>query len=248
MAAHAATATVLVSLDRTSPIPLHHQLSEQFTAAIAQGMLKPGDTLEREDRLAQRLNISRTTLRQAYSDLADKGLIVRVRSVGTKVAGPADVGGRAPIAAPHSTTSRGRAAWLLRLDPDHLDPVVATELGLAEQTRLIYLEHLSAIDGRTVSLRRTWLPSALVDPTLQDLTAVPPRRVLSEAGHPIASERRTFGHRSADPSERTALGLQASDQVFTVGALSFDHYGEPVARTTTTYRREIDQDHDLAAS
>lgn len=246
MAAHARTATVLLSLDRTSPVPLHHQLSQQFTAAIARGMLKPGDTLEREDHLAQRLNISRTTLRQAYSDLADKGLIVRVRSVGTMVTEPTDSSKRAFVSGPNPTTSGGRA-WMLRLDPDHLDPTVATELGLAELTRLIYVEQLFAIDGRAVSVRRTWLPSSLFNPALQDLTA-PPRRVLSEAGHAIASERRTFGYRQADPSERAALGLQASGQVFTVCALSFDHHGAPVARTTTTYRREIDQYDDLLAA
>ena len=119
---------------------------------------------------------------------------------------------------------------------------------LAELARLIYLEQLFAIDAQTVSLRRTWLPTALFNPALQDLTAVPPRRVLSEAGHPIASERRTFGYQPADPSECAALGLQASDQVFTVCALSFDRHGAPVARTTTTYRNEIDQYFDLRAA
>lgn len=155
------------------------------------------------------------------------------------VTAPADSSKRAPVNEPHPT-SRGRA-WMLRLDPDHHDPQVATELGLAELTRLIYLEQLFAIDARTVSLRRTWLPTALFNPALQDLTAVPPRRVLSEAGHPIASERRTFGYRPADPSECAALGLQSSDQVFTVCTLSFDRHGVPVARTTTIYRNEIDQ-------
>lgn len=247
MAAHARHATVLLSLDRTSPVPLHHQLSEQFSAAIAQGMLKPGDTLEREDRLAQRLNVSRTTLRQAYSDLADKGLIVRVRSVGTMVTAPADSSEPAPTSGPNPTPSGGRA-WMLRLDPDHLDSLVATELGQAEQARLIYVEQLFASDGRTVSLRRTWLPTSLFNPVLQDLTALPPRQLLSDAGHPITSERRTFGYRAADPSERAALGLQASDQVFTVCALSFDRHGAPVVRTLTTYRREIDQYCDLLAA
>ena len=35
-----------VSIDRTSPVPLYHQLSEQLCAAITDGRLQPGDPFE----------------------------------------------------------------------------------------------------------------------------------------------------------------------------------------------------------
>lgn len=248
MVAPARTATVLLTLDRTSPVPLHHQVSEQLTAAIAQGMVKPGEKLEREDRLAERLNISRPTLRQALNDLAERGLIVRVRGVGTMVAQPAEVALRAAGRFRPAATHGRQWTHLLRLDPDHQNPSVAREFGLGERARLIYLEQLLVLDSRSVSLHRTWLPTTIFNPALQDLAATPPRRVLSEAGHPVASERRTFGRRPADAVEQAALGVLASDLVFTVCALSFDSRGEPVERTATTYRRERDQYEALLAA
>ncbi|MEQ4720561.1 hypothetical protein [Nonomuraea sp. B19D2] len=32
-----------LTVDRSSPVPLYHQLAEQLRAAIASGRLKPGD-------------------------------------------------------------------------------------------------------------------------------------------------------------------------------------------------------------
>ena len=245
----AGTATLPLTLDRNSPVPLYHQLSQQFAAAIEQGLLKPGDTIEREDLLAERLDISRPTLRRALIGLVAQGLLVRTRGVGTIVTPPSgrsDVAARGP--GPATGGRRGRA-WtqLRRLDPDHVDPRIAGELGLAERSRLIYVEQVLIVDGRAVSLRRSWLPQGLLNPLQHDLAAVPLRRILSEVGHPVVSERRTFVHRTADPAEQAALGIQASDKVFTVSGVSFDRKGAPVERTTDSYRREIDHDALLAA-
>lgn len=87
MIIHVGGADLPLVLDRTSPIPLYHQLFEQLAAGIARGELKPGDTLEREDLLARRLDIARPTLRRALSELAAAGLITRSRGQGTVVAG-----------------------------------------------------------------------------------------------------------------------------------------------------------------
>ena len=67
---------VNVSIDRTSPVPLYHQLSEQLCAAIADGRLQPGDPFENEVALAQRLSLSRPTVRRAIQEMVDKGLLV----------------------------------------------------------------------------------------------------------------------------------------------------------------------------
>jgi len=74
-----------IVLDRTSPIPLYHQLAEAIEAAITCGELGPGDRLENELSLTSRLGLARPTARQAIGELARKGLVVRKRGVGTQV-------------------------------------------------------------------------------------------------------------------------------------------------------------------
>lgn len=75
-----------VMIDRASPVPLYHQLAEQLTAAVEDGTLQPGDPFENELALADRLDLSRPTVRRAIAELVSRGLLVRRRGVGTAVA------------------------------------------------------------------------------------------------------------------------------------------------------------------
>ena len=74
-----------IRLDRTSSVPLYHQLAQSIEQAITSGELAPGDRLENELSLTSRLGLSRPTARQAIQELVKKGLLVRKRGVGTQV-------------------------------------------------------------------------------------------------------------------------------------------------------------------
>jgi GntR family transcriptional regulator len=74
-----------VALDRSSPVPLYHQLALALEQAITDGRLRPGDRLENELAMTTRLGLARPTARQAIQDLVRKGLLVRKRGVGTQV-------------------------------------------------------------------------------------------------------------------------------------------------------------------
>ena len=75
-----------ITIDRTSPVPLYFQLAQHFESAISSGALKVGARLENEVRLAEMLGLSRPTVRAAFLYLANRGLVVRKRGVGTLVA------------------------------------------------------------------------------------------------------------------------------------------------------------------
>ena len=53
-----------INIDRRSPVPLYCQVSAQIEDAIASGHLRPGSKLENEVALANRLGLSRPTIRQ----------------------------------------------------------------------------------------------------------------------------------------------------------------------------------------
>ena len=74
-----------ITLDRSSSTPLYHQLAQSIEHAITSGELAPGDRLENELSLTERLGLSRPTARQAIQELVKKGLLVRKRGVGTQV-------------------------------------------------------------------------------------------------------------------------------------------------------------------
>ena len=75
----------LVSIDRTSPVPLYFQVAEELQRLIRSDELPAGSKLTNEIALADQLGVSRPTMRRAIQYLVDRGLLVRKRGVGTQV-------------------------------------------------------------------------------------------------------------------------------------------------------------------
>ena len=74
----------VINIDRTSPVPLYFQLAQHYEAAIRSGALKVGSRLDNEVQLAERLGMSRPTVRAAFLYLSNKGLVVRKRAAATR--------------------------------------------------------------------------------------------------------------------------------------------------------------------
>ena len=67
-------------------IPIYIQIRDQILAAIAAGVLKPGDRLPTMREVAVALKIDLNTVRHAYDSTQESGAIVLVRAQGTYVA------------------------------------------------------------------------------------------------------------------------------------------------------------------
>ncbi len=67
--------STLIALDRKSGIPLYRQICQSLREAILSGELAEGARLPTERALASELGINRTTVMNAYNELASEGLI-----------------------------------------------------------------------------------------------------------------------------------------------------------------------------
>lgn len=76
------------SLNKEVPIPLYFQLEQLIRDEIDQGTYAVGDVIPTEKELIEMFDVSRTTVRQAISDLVQEGLLYRSKSKGTFVARP----------------------------------------------------------------------------------------------------------------------------------------------------------------
>jgi GntR family transcriptional regulator len=70
---------------RDDPMPYYEQLKRVLLEQVRQGRLKPGDMLPSEGQLCQTYGVSRTVVRQAIGELANDGLVQRIRGRGTFV-------------------------------------------------------------------------------------------------------------------------------------------------------------------
>ena len=72
-------------LDNNSPIPLYYQLKSFIENQISSGVWKPGEQIPSEAELCLEFQISRTTIRQAISELVTQGKLKRTQGRGTFV-------------------------------------------------------------------------------------------------------------------------------------------------------------------
>ena len=65
--------------------PIYKQLVDEILEDIKQGRLNPEDKLPTERELAERLGISRGTVKKAYKELADNGVIEVIQGSGSYI-------------------------------------------------------------------------------------------------------------------------------------------------------------------
>lgn len=85
---HADMITFGKVLNKELPIPLHYQLREILLGEIENGNLTPGDVIPTEKELSSMFQISRTTVRQAITDMVKDGFFYRIKGKGTFVSRP----------------------------------------------------------------------------------------------------------------------------------------------------------------
>ena len=64
-------------IDKTVPIPLYFQLKELVLSEIKEGNYKSGDMIPTEKEISDSFGISRTTVRQAITELVQEGWLYR---------------------------------------------------------------------------------------------------------------------------------------------------------------------------
>ncbi|MDC7288962.1 GntR family transcriptional regulator [Blautia schinkii] len=74
------------TLDKRVPIPLYFQLKELIMEEIKSGKYAVDSLIPTEKELSEQFDISRTTVRQAITELVQEGWLYRVKSKGTFIA------------------------------------------------------------------------------------------------------------------------------------------------------------------
>jgi GntR family transcriptional regulator len=227
-----------LSVDRTSPVPLYFQLSQQLEAAIERGTLTPGSLLGNEIELAGRLGLSRPTVRQAIQSLVDKGLLVRRRGVGTQVV-------HSQVKRPLELSSlyddleaagQRPATIVLRNAIEPASAEVAAALGVAEGSDVQLLERLRYAHGEPMARLRNHLPAGLFDCDTERLEATGLYRMMRAAGITLHSARQSVGARAATAMEAELLTEVTGAPVLTMERTTFDDTGRAVEFGSHIYR------------
>jgi GntR family transcriptional regulator len=70
----------VTDIDRSSPVPIYHQLKSLILEQIESGLWRSGDRIPTEQELCRLHDISRAPVRQALSELAREGVLTPPRA------------------------------------------------------------------------------------------------------------------------------------------------------------------------
>ncbi|SDE49286.1 GntR family transcriptional regulator [Auraticoccus monumenti] len=230
--------TVLrIEVNRSSPVPLYHQVASQLEAAIADGRLPPGSSVENELSLAARLGISRPTARQAMQSLVEQGLVIRRRGVGTQVAPPRI---RRPVELTslwEDLRSSGRTPSTEVLDWRRVRATaeLAALMEVEEGAELVTVQRLRSADGEPVALLTNWLPVALA-PSAEELAGSGLYDCLRARGVQPRMAHQRIGARLATTAEARMLQEPARAALLTAERTAYDVSGAVIEHGAHLYR------------
>jgi len=150
------------TLDKNTPIPLYFQLEKLILEEIENEAYPVGSMIPTEKELSQMFGISRTTVRQAISDLVRKERLYRVKSKGTFVARPKISQGFIQSIQSFDADVRSAGGMpsteVLALEVMELPEEIAYQMSVAPNTKVIYLYRKRYADDEPIVRVETYLP------------------------------------------------------------------------------------------
>lgn len=230
-----------IDLDRSGPIPLYFQVTQRIEAAITSGELPPGAWIENEVSLSKRLGLSRPTVRRAIQELAEKGLIVRRRGVGTQVVQGPGVRRMALTSLYEDLAADGRhpSTRLLDRDVQPASADVVERLGVEPGTPVLHLRRLRLSNDKPVALMENYLAASYDDLTDQQIESRGLYQLIRARGVTMKIARQRIGARRATSAERRLLDIYASDPVLTMDRVTYDTTGAAIEVGHHVYRPDL---------
>lgn len=226
-----------MSSDVAPATPKYYLLKTEVLGLIAG--LQPGTLIPTERALAEQYGTSRTTVRQAISELVAEGRLGRIQGHGTFVAPPKvthvrqltsfSEDARTQGLRPDSTTI---ALGVVRSDAD-----VAAHLGLNQGAPATRLERIRLIEGEPLAHEVAWLPGKLLRFKSNLAKAGSLYTVLADVyGVRIADVEDTVETSLAGPEDVRLLGIEMGAPLLVVHRLARDAGGAPVEWTRSAFR------------
>lgn len=226
-----------IEIDRSSPTPLYLQVANGIERALQSGDLAPGARLENEVELAQRLAISRPTVRQGIQELVDKGMLVRKRGVGTQVV-QAPVNRQVALTSLYDdlrTAGKAPRTEIIEYRIGRPSPEALDRLQLSPGEQVLDLIRVRYADGEPLAVMRNTIPERIA-PSREALAASGLYACLRERGITTVLAHERIGATVADEEHAELLEEEIGAPLLTMERKSFANDGSVVEFGYHVYR------------
>jgi DNA-binding GntR family transcriptional regulator len=227
-----------VALDRSSPVPLYFQVASRLQEQIEGGLLPVGGRLENEVELADRLGVSRPTMRKAIAYLVERGMLVRRRGVGTQIVHPKV---RRPVELTSlyddlTKTGRTPRTEVRSLEVGPASDVVAEALGVPAGREVTTVERIRYAGDEPLAIMHNTVPVDVVRLSVDELERRGLYELLRSAGHVPRIANQVVGAKAATTTEARLLGESRGAPMLTMTRTAWDESGRSVEYGSHVYR------------
>jgi len=214
-------------------MPRYQGIAEDLRSRIQHGDLAPGARLDNQRQLARDFGVTLMTLRQALELLEREKLIERRHGLGTFVAAPSvdyDILQLRRFAGDLSAQGEHVTTRLLGSRFAAGERRVTAALGLGRGARVLVVERLRLVDGRPLSLQRSFLAGRVGDEVVRaDLALTPLAQILEyKLGITVARAQEVVSAVRLARREASELAAAPGAPAFQSERVSYDAGGAPV--------------------
>ncbi|GFP24310.1 GntR family transcriptional regulator, partial [Candidatus Hakubella thermalkaliphila] len=136
--------------------PLYIRVQEALIELLDNQVYKPDDQLPSEPELAQKLGVSRATLREALRSLEERGIIIRKHGIGTFVSSPVSlIESGLELLENIDSLARKRGFECLTQDlvieREHASADIAAKLEIDEEDSVVVVRRTKVVDGEPMA-------------------------------------------------------------------------------------------------
>lgn len=197
----------------------------------------PGDPLPTERELAERFGTSRTTIRQALTELVMEGRVERTQGRGTFVAAPPPIVVRQLTSFSEDVAGLRLDSAVLGISEGPADAETAAALELAPGDTVTRIDRVRRSDGAPLARETAHLPGAYPGIGRELAARGSLYRTMREVyGVALGSADDEIGTELADPTEAELLGIEVGQPLLVVRRTARSADGAPVEFTRSAFR------------
>ncbi|MDD7385291.1 MAG: GntR family transcriptional regulator [Actinomycetaceae bacterium] len=228
-----------ITIDRLSPVPLYEQIAQPIADMIKNQIIQPGQLIEDEVSLSDRLDVSRPTARRALQELARVGLLVRRRGAGTRVT-PVHVQRQLRLTsldsdlrqAGHTTSTKVLSYETLLADAE-----TATKLQCEQGSEIVSVTRILSMDDSPLVVMHNIIPASIA-PSLTALSQKSLYDSFIDLNVVPETAVQNIGARNATKHESELLELSANAAILTMERFTFDDHHNVIEHGDHIYNAE----------
>jgi GntR family transcriptional regulator len=220
---------------------IHRRIIETLTLEIKDGRLRPHDCLPSDKELCERWQASRSTVRKAMDQLADRGIIYRVPGKGSfvafrKISHPTSQ----LLSFSEKMKAQGLEVETKLIQQTTVEPDgdIASMLRLSSRDRVLMIQRLRIVLGEPMALQTSYIPKSIGWNLMgEDLASTSLNQLMHEKCNIFLSRSDVWIEAPIlSRKEKKLLGSQSMPLFLALVSLTYDQNNNPVRFSRGVFR------------